>query len=90
MSDRLGGFTVTRLEYEDGTLVECGDCGWWGDIEESEVIEDCYLDVGGEVPGGRCPECGALCYRMDAAERVELARRVELFGMTYRSEEEAA
>ena len=86
MSDRLGGFTVARLEYEDGTVVECGDCGWWGDIEESEVIEDCYLDVGGEVPGGRCPECGALCYAVDANGLVELAIRKSIVSQIYREE----
>jgi len=28
------------------------------------------LEVGGEVPAGECPECGALCYRLAPKKRL--------------------
>lgn len=78
MEERTAGFVVSHLFYEEGELVECASCGWWSYIEDSEIIADCYLDVGSEVPAGRCPECGALCYLVDNAGMEELARRREL------------
>lgn len=42
----------------------CGDCGWKGDADDCEIISDAHerLDVGGVVPAGECPDCGALAY----------------------------
>jgi len=69
--------------------VRCDDCGWKGiECELSERLESmsdlaARLDVGGEVPAGVCPECGALAYlertnnkmwaHMDHIARLEVA-----------------
>lgn len=46
--------------------VRCDDCGWKGleceIIVKLDLISTSRLDVGGEVPSGQCPKCGALAY----------------------------
>ena len=56
--------------------VECGNCGWEGDVdlESDEPDQDGFtplwcccdlterLEPGSEVPVGDCPECRCFCY----------------------------
>ena len=53
--------------------VECDDCGWTADIEESDesfglhTVHHLYerLSPGCPTPAGECPECGAFSYPVD-------------------------
>ena len=48
-----------------GAEVACGSCDWKGaENQLKSYIADIFdrLDVGGEVPAGDCPECGAFAY----------------------------
>jgi len=51
----------------DDTPVCCGNCDWQGTLGEVGGIQDPgeRLEVGGTVPAGECPECGALAYLKD-------------------------
>lgn len=58
----------------------CDNCNWAGtiadilcDLEHTPNLGE-RLDVGGEVPVGECPECGALAYLVSATYSVLLAR----------------
>jgi hypothetical protein len=46
------------------TPVRCDNCDWKGEIAEADTIDSAEgrIDVGGEVPAGECPACGALVY----------------------------
>ena len=51
----------------------CGNCftDWvFADLNDiANLLE--RVDVGGEVPAGECPECGALCYARDYIEATD-------------------
>ena len=51
------------------TQVKCDNCGWAGDVSETEEYRDFWsrVDVGGEVPAGDCPKCGAFAYLVKPA-----------------------
>lgn len=51
------------------TQVKCANCEWIGDQGETEEIADFWsrVDVGGEVPAGDCPKCGAFAYLVKPA-----------------------
>ena len=46
----------------------CDDCGkTWPESKLREVKHITQrVDIGGPMPAGECPECGALCYEEDA------------------------
>ncbi len=52
----------------DDEIFECDNCEWQGTEEElGATLHQIHhlaerLDVGGIVPGGECPDCGALAY----------------------------
>ena len=43
----------------------CDNCGKETPLAELGEISDLYerVEVGGEMPAGECPKCGALAYR---------------------------
>jgi predicted RNA-binding Zn-ribbon protein involved in translation (DUF1610 family) len=47
--------------------VRCDNCDWQGTLAEVRTIQDAgeRLEVGGTVPAGECPKCGALAYLKD-------------------------
>jgi len=53
-------------------LARCDNCEWVGPEDKTKpwFESDRYverLDVGGEVPAGECPECGAWAYRVNVS-----------------------
>lgn len=54
----------TDLQPNIFTHFKCDDCG--KDLLGSELVPinnlEKRLDIGGEVPGGECPDCGSLAY----------------------------
>ena len=61
--------------------VKCDNCEWTGDStgqegeNEIQPIRDFWsrVDVGGEVPAGDCPKCGAFCYLVDNPHKAKAA-----------------
>jgi hypothetical protein len=48
----------------------CDNCDWQGMTEELDPISDYFERVKGGMiaPSGQCPECGALCYPLNAGK----------------------
>ena len=60
----------------------CDNCRATWSQAELKLIEDLHqrVDIGGVVPAGECPTCGALCYRVDQdAFQTAHQRRIEEF-----------
>ena len=62
------------------TTCACDNCNWTGtiadilcDLEHTPNLCE-RLDVGGEMPVGECPECGALAYLVPTTFSVLLSR----------------
>jgi len=51
--------------YEATTPCRCPNCDWTGPLSDVRPdIQDLFerVIVGGEIPAGECPDCGALVY----------------------------
>lgn len=71
------------------TTVYCEECSFYGDDSDCNSIHHIHerVEVGGTMPGGACPRCGALCYprRYDpwtAEARAERAAKVLVTSQT--------
>jgi len=55
---------TTPKDVEPGKKYQCDNCGKIHTGAKLKDIQDLSqrVDVGGEVPAGECPACGALCY----------------------------
>lgn len=56
----------------DDRAVECDNCTWTGTVDDTEYVRDIHsrVEPGGEMPAGECPECGSLCYLVEARDNV--------------------
>ena len=56
---------------EDSVEYECGNCSQCMFLDDLDPIEDIFLRVapGELMPGGECPDCGALCHQVGSIEK---------------------
>lgn len=56
---------------ESEKRAECGNCGGLWKVEELRGYRDFWsrAQVGGEIPAGDCPECGAFAYLVKKPQR---------------------
>ena len=63
----MSGFYPDGSHLPSDTPVRCDNCEWQGTLAEVRTVQDAgeRLEVGGTVPAGECPKCGALAYLKD-------------------------
>lgn len=62
---------------DENPRCRCDNCGWTGRMSQVEEMRDFWsrIDVGGVMPAGECPECGAFAYVMQPPPRVVVLMR---------------
>jgi hypothetical protein len=72
----MSGFYPNGSNLPSDTRVRCDNCAWRGTLAEVRTVQDAgeRLEVGGTVPAGECPQCGALAYLADDGQPKETPR----------------